>query len=113
MAILPYTYAFSSAATTTASDAGGDTFTCIDGSVDSTKTIGSNFHPRNGLCYARNSAAGSPRGIVTFGATPVTNVAADASQWYNVVNTTDPLDAHGSAAGASSTTVNAVTLNTT
>ena len=115
LAILPYTYAYSGAAATTGSDAGGDSFTCFDGSVDATTTIplSTNYHPHNGLCYARNSAAGSPRGIVTFGTTPVTNVAADASQWYNVLNTSDPLDAHGSAVGARSTTANAVSLNTT
>jgi hypothetical protein len=115
LAILPYTYAFSSAVTATASDAGGDSFTCFDGSVDAATTIPSsgNYHPHNGLCYARNSAAGSPRGIVTFGTTPVTNVAADASQWYNVLNTSDPVDAHRSAAGASSTTANAVSVTTT
>jgi hypothetical protein len=114
LAILPYTYAYSAAVTTTAADTGGDSFTCFDGSVDSTTTIplSPNYHPHNGLCYARNTAANSVRGIVTFGTTPVTNVAADASQWYNILNTSDPLDTHASAAGKNSTTANAVSITT-
>jgi hypothetical protein len=112
LAILPYTYAYSAAVTTRASDGGGDSFTCVDGAVDSTTTVGSNYHPHNGLCYAVNSAAGSVRGVVTFGATPVTNVAGDASQWYNVA-TSSPVDTSGSAAGTSSTTANAVSITTT
>jgi hypothetical protein len=112
LAILPYTYAYSAAVTTTAADGGGDSFTCVDGAVDSTTTIGSNYHPHNGLCYAANSAANSVRGVVTFGTTPVTNVAADASQWYNVA-TSGPVDVSGSAAGISSTTANAVSVTTT
>ena len=93
LAILPYTYAYSAAVRTTAADAGADSFTCFDGSVDSTTTIplSTNYHPHNGLCYASNTAANSVRGIITFGTTPVTNVAADASQWYNILNTSDPL----------------------
>jgi len=110
LVILPYTYAYSGAVTTTASGPGS--FTCVDGAVDSTTTIGSTYHPHDGICYAPNSTAGSDREVVTFGTTPVTNVAGDASQWYNVA-TSNPVDVHASAAGTSSTTANVVSVTTT
>jgi hypothetical protein len=118
--ILPYTYAFSGAVTTTASDPASDTYTCTDGSVDTATNVGGGFNPHNGLCYALNSsgastyngAGGSDRAVIGFGSSAVTNVAADASQWNNIV-TSGAVDQHGAAAGASSTTANAVTITTT
>src|SRR5215472_10277719 len=95
LAILPYTYAYSGAVAAQSMDAGADTFRCLEGASDTGTTISgsTNYHPHNGLCYAFNSKAGSVRGVLTFGSSPVTNVAADASQWFNVLNTADPLDA--------------------
>lgn len=121
--IVPYTYAWTGAVTTSGSDSQSDTFTCTDGGIaDSTVNIGGNAsdHPRNGLCYAMNAsgastfngAGGSDRVVVGFGSTAVTNVAANASQWNNIT-TSGAVDVHNAAAGASSTTANAVTITTT
>jgi hypothetical protein len=100
--IMPYTYHNSTSVATTGHDNQTNTWTCVNGSKDSGTSIW------NGLCYAANTTAGVTQSYVTFGTTGVTNVASKLSQWYNVASS--PFDTSGSAAGTSSTTVNAVTI---
>lgn len=104
--IMPYTYHNSTSVTATGADNQSNTWTCTNGSQDSGTSIW------DGLCYAAGTTAGVTQAHVSFGSTGVTDVTGKLSQWYNIA-TSSPVDAHNSAAGTSSTTVNAVSVTTT
>ena len=97
--IIPYTYAAASSVSTTATDEETNSFTCYDGSEDTSTTI------RDGLCFASGTTAGDHRPYITFGTTTVSWGSGKVSEWYNVA-TSSALDAHNSCAGTTATTAN-------
>jgi hypothetical protein len=101
-----YEYENSTAVTPTATDDKSDSYTCVNGSQDSGTS------KWTGACYSPNLTAGAHLVTITFGTTAVTQVQAKAGMAYNIA-TSSPLDTSGSAAGASSTTANAVTISPT
>jgi hypothetical protein len=114
LGIIPYQYAkASTAATVTATDdgsGGSNTYTCLAGSAVSTS------NKRTGICYTPNLKTGSHQVALLFNSTDCasgacTQVAAKASQFYNIA-TSSPVDTSGSAAGTTSTTANAVSITT-
>lgn len=104
LGIVSFQYSSTPASTPTVTDDKADTYTCLTPSPASNSLLVD-------VCYAPNLTAGARVLTISFGAA-VTNVAAKAAMFDNIA-TSGPVDASGSAAGASSTTANAVSLNTT
>lgn len=107
LGIIPFQYANATVVTATIADDKSDTGkACFTGSQDATST------KWNGLCYIWNLTAGAHYNTIGL-ASGVTQATAKAAQFSNIQNSSDPIDAHASCAGASGTTANCGSVTTT